>query len=87
MDGPSRVLDLGRSQRYATAAQRTALAAAQRTCQHDSGCDVPAGFCHAHHLDPWASGGRTDLARLQPLCPFHHRLVHTSTTRSHPMRR
>jgi len=29
-----------------------------------------------HHIQPWASGGRTDLDNLISLCPFHHKIVH-----------
>ena len=29
-----------------------------------------------HHILYWANGGRTDLANLVSLCPYHHTLVH-----------
>ena len=63
LDGDSEVLDLGRTRRLFTAAQRKALAISQRTCRAD-GCTVPSTWCEAHHAgEPWACGGRTDLDR------------------------
>ena len=32
---------------------------------------------HAHHVVPWADGGRTDLDNLVLLCPRHHVLLHS----------
>ena len=29
-----------------------------------------------HHIQHWASGGRTDLDNLISLCPWHHKVVH-----------
>ena len=29
-----------------------------------------------HHIQHWINGGRTDLANLISLYPYHHRLVH-----------
>jgi len=37
---------------------------------------MPPSVCHAHHDDPWAQRGRTDLDRGRLLCPRHHRLAH-----------
>lgn len=75
LDGNGRVLDEGRSKRLATADQRTAIEAMQRTCSHPD-CTVTIDDCRIHHLDPWARDGRTDLGRLAPLCEVHHYLVH-----------
>ena len=75
LDGRGVVLDQGRAKRLATAEQRTAIEATQRTCSHPD-CTVTIDDCRIHHLDPWGRGGRTDLARLAPLCEVHHHLVH-----------
>ena len=75
LGGRSEVLDVGRRRRLYTYAQRVALAVRDRGCRA-VGCDLPAGMCEAHHLDDWALGGRTDLARGILLCSFHHHLVH-----------
>lgn len=74
-DGPSRVLDLGRSRRLASSAQRIALAFRDRGCRFP-GCDRPAQWTDIHHVQPWALGGSTDLADLLSFCRFHHRLFH-----------
>ncbi len=68
-------LDVGRTQRLATTSQRRALAA------RDGGCIIPACGCphegtDAHHLQPWSTGGATDLTNLVSLCPAHHQQVH-----------
>jgi hypothetical protein len=71
----SEVLDLGRETRLFNAAQRKAMAIRDRHCRAE-GCQVPAAWCEAHHLDPWSSGGRTDLDAGVLLCSFHHHRVH-----------
>ncbi|MET1060809.1 MAG: DUF222 domain-containing protein [Nocardioides sp.] len=76
LGGASEVLDLGRSRRLFSTAQRKALALAHPQCQAD-GCTVPATWCEAHHArDPWSCGGRTDLADGTLLCGWHHRRAH-----------
>ena len=64
-------LDLGRANRLFTETQRLALATLYDTCAVD-GCDRPFAWSELHHLDPWATGGRTDLANAVPACCFHH---------------
>jgi Domain of unknown function (DUF222)/HNH endonuclease len=75
VDGPDgRTLDLGRRRRRPTNRQLVAL------WRRDRGCAVPgcgrARFLHAHHVRPWASGGKTNLDNLLLLCGEHHRLLH-----------
>ena len=70
------VLDLGRSARLFSPAQRKAMAIRDRECTAD-GCSIPAAWCEAHHArTPWAQGGRTDLADGALLCSFHHHRAH-----------
>ena len=70
------MLDLGRTRRLFTPAQRKALAVRQRTCRA-AGCTVPSTWCEAHHGgDPWCRGGRTDLADGVLLCSWHHHRAH-----------
>ncbi|NHC24106.1 DUF222 domain-containing protein [Nocardioides sp. IC4_145] len=71
----SEVLDLGRTSRLFSPAQRTALGITQRECTA-AGCDWPAYLCHAHHDDSWLSGGRTDMRKGRLLCPRHHARIH-----------
>jgi hypothetical protein len=69
------VLDLGRTQRLFTAAQRRAIIHRDGGCTFP-GCTVPAGWCEAHHITWWSRGGRTDLRNGALLCQRHHTLVH-----------
>jgi hypothetical protein len=73
--GHQHLLDMGRSTRGATGAQRRALEIRDRHCRAP-GCGVPAKWCHVHHLVPWHLGGPTDLANLVLLCGAHHRFLH-----------
>lgn len=75
LDGKSLPLDLGRSNRLFTDAQRTALSLKHTHCAAD-GCERPYAWCELHHLDPWSRGGKTDLANGIPLCQFHHQRIH-----------
>jgi hypothetical protein len=68
-------LDVGRSRRLATPAQRRALAAMYRTCAHPH-CSRPLSWCQIHHVRWWELGGPTDLANMVPLCDRHHHEVH-----------
>jgi hypothetical protein len=69
------VLDLGRTVRLASAAQRRAITARDGHCLV-AGCRTPVALCDLHHVRHWADGGRTDLENLAPLCPRHHTAVH-----------
>ena len=75
LNGPSLPLDLGRTQRFFTEAQRVALTTRHTTCLAD-GCDRPYAWTELHHREPWAQGGRTDLTKAEPLCGFHHHRIH-----------
>jgi hypothetical protein len=85
LGGTSEVLDLGRTRRLFSPAQRKALSLRDRHCRAD-GCDIPAAWCEAHHArEPWSQGGRTDLADGLLLCPFHHHRAHHRGWRSDRM--
>jgi hypothetical protein len=73
----SQPLDLGRTARLFTKAQRVALGLRDGGCTA-RGCETTASGCHAHHDDPWSRLGPTDLANGRLLCPRHHRLAHDS---------
>ena len=75
LGGDSLPLDLGRTRRLYTPAQRKALLVRDRTCRGE-GCDVPGTWCEAHHLHPWHTGGRTDLADGVLFCSHHHHRAH-----------
>ena len=74
--GASEVLDLGRSKRLFSRAQRKALAIRDRRCRAED-CEIPPAWCEAHHAaKPWVEGGRTDLKDGVLLCSFHHHRAH-----------
>lgn len=75
LGGGSEILDLGRTSRLFSRAQRKALRVRDRRCRA-RGCTVPATWCEAHHLKPWALGGATDVADGVLLCSFHHHRAH-----------
>ena len=83
LGGKGEVLDLGRSARLFSSAQRKAMAIRDRHCTTD-GCAIPAAWCEAHHWrQPWAQGGRTDLADGKLLCSFHHHRAHDPGWETH----
>jgi hypothetical protein len=85
LGGKSEVLDLGRSRRLFSPAQRKALDIRDRTCRAE-GCEIPAAWCEAHHAaEPWSRGGRTDLQAGLLLCPFHHHRAHAPSWRADRM--
>ena len=76
VDSQGNPLNVGREQRLFTSAQRIGLALRDGGCCWD-GCDRPASYCEAHHIDEWAAdGGRTDIDRGILLCRFHHMNLH-----------
>ncbi len=75
LNGAGMPLDIGRSQRLASAAQRRALEATHDTCAFD-GCAVAFHACQIHHIEYWERGGSTDLDNMIPLCSRHHHAAH-----------
>lgn len=75
LNGAGVPLDIGRTQRLASAGQRRALEAKHTTCAIP-GCDVSYHHCQIHHIEYWESGGRTDLDNMVPLCSRHHHAAH-----------
>jgi Domain of unknown function (DUF222)/HNH endonuclease len=73
--GPTQPLEVGRTSRVVSAAQRAALVVRDGGCAV-AGCDRPPAWCEAHHLRHWLHGGPTDLANLALVCRAHHRAVH-----------
>lgn len=75
LDPSGNPLHLGREARLFSPAQRVALAVRDGGCRIPD-CDRPASYCEAHHIDPYAHGGRTDVDRGILLCAFHHMNLH-----------
>ncbi len=69
------VLDVGRLHRLVTPAIWTALILRDQHCTFPA-CTRPPLMCHAHHLQHWTNGGKTNLDNLALLCGHHHRVIH-----------
>jgi hypothetical protein len=68
-------LDAGHAARFATPAQRRAVAVRDGGCVFP-GCEQPISRCDTHHVHPHDRGGRTDLVNLAALCRHHHTVTH-----------
>lgn len=75
LGGKGEILDLGRSRRLFSKAQRKGMRLRDRGCRAE-GCDVPAAWTEAHHLKPWSEGGQTDLHDGISFCNHHHHRIH-----------
>lgn len=75
VDAHSQPLDVGRTQRTATPAQRKALHARDRGCRFP-GCDRPPEWADVHHIRFWSHGGQTNTDDMLLLCRKHHTAVH-----------
>ncbi len=73
LGGDSEVLDLGRSKRIFTPAQRIALVERDGGCAK---CHAPPEHCEAHHIHWWEHGGTTDLSNGVMLCTRCHHDIH-----------
>ena len=77
LGGRGEVLDLGRTARAFSSAQRVALAVRDAGCRWP-GCDRPPSWCEAHHIREWSRGGGSNLDNAVLLCRHHHMLVHNN---------
>lgn len=71
-DGPSRVIDVGVTQRLFTGATRRAIEVRDRRCFHEF-CEEPASRCQVDHIEPWSAGGATTTKNGRLACGFHNR--------------
>jgi hypothetical protein len=69
------VLDIGRASRVVPVGLRRALNLRDGGCRFP-GCDRPASWCDAHHIQFWADGGPTNMDNCALLCAYHHTVVH-----------
>ena len=76
------VLDLGRSARLFSPAQRKAMAIRDRECTAD-GCLSPQPGAKPTTPSSPGPGGRTDLADGKLLCSFHHHRAHDPAWKTH----
>jgi len=71
------ILDLGRTQRLHSAAQRLAITVRDGGCLFP-GCTKPPSACEVHHIVEWKKGGRTSVDDGVLLCRHHHMLLHNN---------
>lgn len=76
LDAESVPVDLGRTKRLWTGAQRRLVIARDRHCAFP-GCQIPARWCEIHHIAWWGRDlGPTDIDNAVLLCTAHHGVVH-----------
>ncbi|MEV3927061.1 HNH endonuclease signature motif containing protein [Actinomadura coerulea] len=73
-------LYLGRTERFATPAQRRVLESLNPTCAVQ-GCQVPGTLCEVDHVHGWALGSPTDIDQLTLACGWHNRWKATNPHR------
>ena len=69
------ILDVGRTQRLFTFAQRKVLVARDMGCAFPD-CMAPPQWTEAHHIVPWQNGGATSVANGVLCCSLHHHYLH-----------
>lgn len=75
LDADGNPLWLGDKVRFATPAQKHALAVRDGGCIFP-GCDMPPQWCDAHHQPGWKPDGRTDIDKMFLACRRHHGVTH-----------
>lgn len=69
-------LDVGRTRRLHTPAQRKAVIARDQQCVWN-GCETPAPRCEVHHIRWWnRDNGPTDVEHAALVCRHHHGEIH-----------
>ena len=77
-DGPSRVLDVGRTTRVWPDAIRRAIETRDGGCT-TPGCTRGPEWCDIHHRKHWQDGGETNIDNGECKCRHHHIKEHEAT--------
>ncbi|HEV2028658.1 MAG TPA: DUF222 domain-containing protein [Candidatus Dormibacteraeota bacterium] len=75
LNSDSMVIDVGRAKRTISGPARKALNVRDRGCTWP-GCERPASWTSAHHIQHWFRGGSNAPPNLTLLCYRHHWMVH-----------
>lgn len=75
LGGASQPLDVGRTKRFHTQAQRIAIAIRDGQCMAPD-CDRPPSWSEIHHPEHYSDGGATSVDNGILLCRRHHLLLH-----------
>jgi hypothetical protein len=76
MNAEGAVLDLGRTQRTYTGAQRRAVITRDRACAWND-CTAQPRWCEVHHIRWWdRDTGPTSIDNAALLCTYHHHETH-----------
>lgn len=75
LGGDGQLLDIGRAKRLFPPYMRRGLVARDKGCAFPD-CTIPATWCEAHHIVPWATGGTTSLSDGVLVCSRHHHVIH-----------
>lgn len=75
VDSNGGILDIGRTQRLFTFAQRKILVARDLGCAFPD-CMAPPQWTEAHHIIPWQEGGDTSVDNGVLCCSRHHHYLH-----------
>ena len=74
--GPdSQPLNIGTTSRTFPRAMRRAIMNRDKHCRWP-GCEIPVGWCEAHHVKYWQHGGETSITNGVLLCSRHHHFLH-----------
>jgi Domain of unknown function (DUF222)/HNH endonuclease len=73
-DAGGTVIGVTRTSRDPSASMMRQLRYRDRTCRFPN-CHLRR-YTHAHHIEWWSKGGKTELENLVLVCTFHHKLVH-----------
>jgi hypothetical protein len=73
------IMSYGRARRLYSPEQRRAIAARDGGCVRP-GCTMPPEWCQIHHIEPWVTGGDTDVGTGAMVCDGDHEWLDRGAT-------